>query len=286
MQTDFPYPPTRFAPRILNLAASLWPTAINTIQSSCVSLPPLPILLLADRLAELYEISFPDRPHWLDEEIVDWPDEAAAIAAIEKLMGRINTLFPVYEEIWEWDDNLDIAESWLYSIPVRPEGFDIWYDGWDEYKEPVPYLMHMTWSRNAEIQPPQTDEFDRLYPEHPVPRFLEPHRLTDALRQIYAERSKVSEATTPPVPELAALPDLILMLNSATGNAWLDVGTITHGESGAAIIWSQENVEWLTAEWRQAQPVLSRVVALLDWSHTNLDEVAAKLTAVRELLLA
>jgi hypothetical protein len=57
-------------------------------------LPPLHFLSLADRLGELYEMVFPDRPEWLQQEAVDWADEEDVAAAVERFLGRVNTLFP------------------------------------------------------------------------------------------------------------------------------------------------------------------------------------------------
>ncbi|MEW5985045.1 MAG: hypothetical protein AB1791_00260 [Chloroflexota bacterium] len=243
----------------------------GTYDVACSNRLPLSSLLLADRLAELYEMVFSDHPEWLDEAVVDWTDEEDILAAVEKFLGRVNNLFPVYDEFWDLD--LEVAEWRLYEIPVMPIGYDTWHEDWDSLREPARYLLHMGYARGEEDQPHQPDEFANLYPNHPVPRYLEPHRLLDALRQVAM-----------PYPELAALPDLILMLDHDTGNTWLDMGEYDLAEGGCPL-WSRENVEWLVEEWQKARPVLDRVVNLLDWKNESPAAIAEKLTAVREALL-
>src|SRR5690606_41280031 len=128
------------------------------------SLPPLDFLLLADRLAELYELVFPDHPDWLNVEVVDWKDEADVAAAVERFLGRVGTLFPVHDDIWDME--LEVVEWWLWEIPVIPFGYDEWADGWDDFKEPAPYLLHMRYSRHDEDHSYRRGEFEDLYPAH------------------------------------------------------------------------------------------------------------------------
>jgi len=208
----------------------------------------------------------------LDEEVVNWQDEEAAADAVGRFLSRVSALFPVHDDIWDID--LEVVEWRLHEIPVMPFGYDDWYDDWDNFTEPVPYLLHMSHSRGDEDSPFMRDEFADVYPDHLVPRYLEPHRLVDTLRQIET-----------PWPELAALPDLILMLDHNTGNAWLDVGECALADGGGYPIWSAEIVEWLTDEWQKARPVLDRITALLNWKNDSPEMVAEKVTAVRELLL-
>jgi hypothetical protein len=215
---------------------------------------------------------FPECPRWLDEAVVDWRDEEDAVTAVEAFLGRVNRLFPVHTEIWDLD--LDAAQWRLSEIPVMPLGYDTWNEGWDDLKEPAPYLLHMRYSRGNEDYAFVRDEFADLYPDHQVPSTLEPHRLVEALRQM-----------TMPAPELAALPELILMLDHSTGNAWLDTGEYTLAEGGIYPTWSRENVAWLAEEWQSAQPVLEKVMALLNWKNDSAGAVAEKLAAVRAVLL-
>jgi hypothetical protein len=221
----------------------------------------------------------------LDEEAVNWQDEEAAAAAVGRFLSRVSVLFPVHDDIWEIDpsassgQSLEVIEWRLYEIPVMPFGYDHWYEDWDSFTEPVPYLLRMSHSRGNEAFPFMRDEFADVYPDHLVPRYLEPHRLVDTLRQIEM-----------PYPELAALPDLILMLNHNTGNAWLDVGECALADGGGYPIWSAENVAWLADEWRKARPILDRITALLNWKNDSseaADQMSAveKVTAVRDVLL-
>ena len=209
---------------------------------------------------------FPDRPEWLRAETVQWQNEEDVAAAVERFLQRVSALFPVHDEIWDVD--LEVVEWRLYEIPVIPMGIDEWYDGWDDLKEPLPYLLHAQYSRGSEESP---DEFTALYPAHQLPRYLEPHRLVETIRGL-------------DLPEpLAALPDLILMLNHATDNVWIDVGEMALAEGGGYPQWRPDEVAWLAAEWQKAQPILERIDRLLDWQNDAIDD---KLTAVRDVLLA
>ena len=237
-------------------------------------LPPLSLLLLADKLADLYEMVFPDNPEWLDEEVVAWKDEQDVGSAVERFLGRVSNLFPVQDDFWDTD--LEVIEWRLWEIPIITMGYDIYYDEWIDLKEPAAYLLHMCHSRPDEDSPARRDDFAGLYPDHQVPRSLEPDCLVETLRQVIAE-----EGETLP---LEALPDLIEKLDQNTGNVWLDVGEITLAESGYPE-WSREEVEWLAAEWQKAKPVLEGVNRLLDWLNETPEEVYDKLTAVRDALL-
>lgn len=279
MQTNSPYPLAHPALGILDLTATLQATPSVPPNLTCANLPPLAFLLLADRLAELYEMVFPDRPEWLSGEVVDWEEETEVAAAVERFLGRVSTLFPVHDDIWDVD--LEVVEWRLYEIPVVPMGYDIWHDEWEDLKEPAPYLLHMCYSRHDEDRPYRRDEFADLYPDHQTPRYLEPHRLVEALRQACAERSRSMGLPEP----LDALPDLIEMLDHSTGNSWLDVGELSLAEGGGYPPWNREDVDWLAEEWQKAKPILDRIHRLLDWQNSTPEEIGFKLTAVRDALL-
>ncbi len=270
MQTNFPHSLAHPAPGILDLTVTLQATPSVPTNLTCANIPPLSFLLLADRLAELYEMVFPDRPEWLSSEVVDWEDETAVAAAVERFLGRVSALFPVHDDIWDVD--LEVVEWRLYEIPVIPMGYDIWHDEWEDLKEPAPYLLHMCYSRHDEDRSYRRDEFEDLYPDHLTPRYLEPHRLVETLRQMA-------------LPEpLDALPDLIEMLDHSTGNSFLDVGELSLAEGGGYPPWNREDVEWLAEEWQKAKPILERLHRLLDWQNNTPEEIGFKLTAVRDAL--
>ena len=271
MQTNLSYPLANPAPGILDITATLAVAPSVPRNLICTNLPPLSFLLLADRLAELYVMIFADHPEWLDEEVGHWQREEDVASAVEQFLGRISTLFPVHDEIWDVD--LEVVEWRLWEIPLIPMGFDEWYDGWDDLKEPSPYLLHMRYSRCDDDTASERDEFADLYPDHQTPRYLEPHRLVETLRQM--------ELAEP----LDALPDLILMLDHNTGNAWLDVGELSLSEGGGYPQWNPDDVAWLAEEWRKAEPILDRIQRLLDWQNNTPEEIAFKLTAVRDVLL-
>jgi hypothetical protein len=270
---DFPPPIAEPSPGILNLQPTLCLVPARAGCNLPADLPPLHLLSLADRLGELYEMVFPDRPEWLQQEAVDWVDEEDVAAAVERFLGRVNTLFPVHEEIWDAD--LEAVEWRLYEIPVIPMGYDLWHDDWADLREPAPYLLHMQHSRDAKDYLYGRHTFAGLYPDHQVPPDLEPQQLVEALDQEGFLQS-----------ELAALPDLIRMLDCSTGNVWLDVGEMSLAEGGGYPEWSRENVDWLGEEWRTARPVLDGVLSLLNWKNENGEAIADKLSAVRDVLVS
>lgn len=288
---------TPAAPRFLDLSVSLASgltsglTGVETAGAETVSwvvdllappanLPPFALLLLADRLAALYALAFPEEEGWLDEVVGAWTDEADVEEALGRFLQRVNQrLFPVWVEVWEIE--LEAIEWRLYEIPLLTLGFDIWDEGWDDFPEPIPYLLHLIYGRWRGNDMGQ-DEFAALYPEHPVPYGLEPQRLATASRSLAGE---AGEAALLPAP-LDALPDLIAMLCQDTGNIFLDVGEMGLAEGGGHPDWTAENVALLAAQWREAEPLWGRIQRLLAWQGGTPEEVAGKLTAVRRALLA
>lgn len=290
MPTDSPFPIASSAPGLLDISGALRPTdtcqtttardllskgagpALPTIPQWPVGmhLPPVDNLCLAADLANLYEIIFPQEPDWLTEKVDHWHDEETVAAAVEQFLQRVSALFPVHEEVWDMD--LEAIAWRLEEIPLIVQGFDEWYEAWAEYKEPVPYLLHLAYSRESKFG--REANFTQMYPEHLLPNTLQPFQLVDYLRKMRL-----------PSP-LAALPDLIQMLAHDTGNPWLDFGELALGEGDGYPSWEPETVAWLTTEWQKAQPVLDRVDALLDWSNDSPESIAEKLTAVRQALLA
>lgn len=285
MQTNSSHPLIDTPLRLLDLTASLlatptWQASPSvSLMLTCPHVPPLSFLLLADRLAELYEMVFPDRPDWLREEVGSWQNEEDVAAAVERFLQRVNILFPVHDEIWDIcpsagsGEDLEGVEWRLYEIPVIPMGYDLWHDDWLDLKEPAPYLLHMCYSRCGDDDPSAYDTFTELYPDQQTPQYLEPLRLLETLRQMA-------------LPEpLDALPDLIAMLHHCTGHFWLDEGELSLLEGGGYPLWQPDEVAWLAAEWQKAEPVLAHVQRLLDWQSGSSREIAVKLTAVRDALL-
>ncbi|MFZ1398477.1 MAG: hypothetical protein WAS33_16355 [Candidatus Promineifilaceae bacterium] len=289
MPTDSPNPLTFSAPRLLDISGTLHPTGTGQTTTDFnlrsdyaeplpatpqwpvgIHLPPLGCLRLAADLARLYEMIFPQEPDWLTETVEHWHGEETVAAAVEQFLQRVSTFFPVHEEVWDID--LEAIAWRLEEIPLIVQGFDEWYEAWAEYKEPVPFLLHLIYSRESTFGRKAT--FTQTYPDHCLPQALQPFQLVECLRQMSL-----------PAP-LAALPDLLQMLAHETGNPWLDVGELTLSEGDGYPTWEAETVAWLTTEWQKAQPVLDRVDALLDWSNDSPERIAEKLTAVRQALLA
>jgi hypothetical protein len=275
MPTNSPYPLACLNPGILDPAVAGQPLAAPGLLAGA-NIPALSFLLLADRLATLYAMVFPDQPDWLSAETVNWTEEEQVAAAVERFLRRVSALFPVHDEIWDID--LEVVEWRLHEIPIIPMGYDLWHDDWQDLKEPACYLLHLRHSRyEDEVNYPRS-EFAELYPAQAVPRSLEPHTLVASLRAMVAKGA---------LPEpLDALPDLIEMLEQTCGNFWLDVGELSLAEGGGYPLWSVEEVTWLAGEWRKAKPAMDRIQRLLDWRNKGPAQIGRKLTAVRDALLA
>lgn len=290
MPISFPYHPAPSAPGLLDLSGThLFPEtnqqtparylpAIENetpaqdqrVTPPARALPPLAHLLLAANLAALYKCIFPEEPTWLEETVADWHSEEAVAAAIERYLQRVAAFFPVHEEIWEAD--LEAIAWRLEEIPIIPQGFDEWYEGWEAYDEPVPYLLHLACAcENLFGEPAMAQQ---KYLAYLLPQDLTPFQLVPRLRQLNLS------------PPLDALPDLIQMLAHETDNPWLDIGEIAIGEGDGYPPWEAETVAWLTTEWQKALPILDRVEALLLWSSTSPQAIGEKLAAVRAALLA
>lgn len=270
MLATIPHPAKRNPLGLLDLSPVLLPSTPLAQDLLSNKLPSIDYLLVAARLGELYEVIFPQHPEWLDE-IVAWRNEEAIAKAVEKFLSHVVALFPIHDECWEFE--MEIIEWRLYSIPVIPQGFDIWYDGWDDLYEPAPYLLHMLWQRDEADDPENPNEFRQKYPEHLVPRGLEPPRLIETLRGM-----------TLPEP-FQALPDLIEMLIQDTGNIWLDVGEISLMESGGYPKWDPTEVALLAEAWQAAEPICDRVHTLLNWHNDTPAAIERKVTAVHRILL-
>jgi hypothetical protein len=234
-------------------------------------------------------MTFPDHLEWLADQMVDWQDDTAVAAAVERFLSRVNGLFPVQDDIWDAD--LEVLEWRLYEIPLIPMGYDVYYDDdWEHLKEPAPYLLYMALYEYSAGGFVRHEEFPERYPDLQVPGGLNPIRLVAILREGVSERlaaveqSQQTDADPSPEP-LDALQDLIEMLHQDTGNAWLDVGEMSLAEGGGYPVWNQENVEWLAEEWQRAEPVVDGINRFLDWLNDSPDAVADKLTAVRDALL-
>ena len=235
--------PTQLAPRILSLTPPP--------HSAVPTLAPLRHLLLAVRLAELYDLTFPDKLACLDAPLTNWHDEEVVVAAIEQFLERTNTLFPIYTELWDAD--LDMAEWRLCEIPVQPLGFDIWYDEWTEFSEPVPYLLLLLHRRENMSGSNTCDDFEEQYPMLCLPPHLIVEALVPTLRTLELP------------PPLNALPDLIQLLDQNTGNPLLDISPTMLAEGGSCPNWELEEIEWLTDLWQEAEPIYDAVHILMQW---------------------
>lgn len=213
-------------------------------------------LQLAKRLAELYHLAFPEKGDWLDETIA-WGDDEAVAQATEQFLNRVNShRFPVDTDIIDID--ADACEWVLWHAPVLPLGFAAGYaEEWEYIREPVQLLIKLTYGDCLDENAPVCLADD--YPNLVIPDGFSTNGLSKVLREMNL------------AGPLAALPDMLAMVQEETGNAWLDYAYSYLAESGGFPNW-ETDYEWLVEDWAEARPIADQVFALIDWVEESLDE--------------
>lgn len=227
---------------------------------------PLPFLPLARRLAALYHLIFPKKRAWLDETIV-WQEGDEVVQATQQFLQRVNDhRFPVDTDCFGLD--VDACEWVLWHVPVLPLGFATSYaEDWQFIREPVQLLLRLTYGHYL-------DEDSRVclaadYPDLAVPAGFNLDGLQPVLRKITL------------AGPLAALPDMVAMVQEETGNAWLDFSYEYLAETGAYPHWDSD-YQWLAEDWATAKPIADRVFALMTWVEA---EPAERLKLVMDTLV-
>jgi hypothetical protein len=255
-------PPAGRPPRLLNLQP--WPP---TPYTAGPVLPGSLHLAMAYRLAELRQMLFLEEDAWFDNPLPC--DEEVLLNEIQTFLTAVNDrYFPVFDEMFDGD----LAEcQWqLDHIPIVVQGIDPLYSdyGGGCYKEPLQLMLLLAeWSHLYD-----EEDFDSLqvgYPRYQFPRDFDLNELAGVLDEM---------ALAEP---LHALPDLIRMIWSRTGNPWLDYSHGYVAECDCYPEWEAYQ-EWHDA-WQVAAPISARVDALLDWTE---DRKPGGLDAVVETLMA
>jgi hypothetical protein len=258
-------PPASQPPRLLDLQP--WPP---TPYTATPILPSSLHLALAYRLAELRQLLFAEDDAWFDRSLPR--DEDLLLAEIQTFLTAVNDhYFPVFDEIFDGD--LADCQWQLDHMPLVVQGIDPLYSdyGGGDYKEPLHLMLLLAeWCHLHD-----EEEFDSLlagYSRYQFPRDFDLNELADVLDGM---------ALAEP---LHALPDLIRMIWSRTGNPWLDYSYGHMAECGCYPDWEAYQV-WQAA-WQEAAPIAARVDGLLDWTEAQksdgLDTVVATLLAAHE----
>ncbi|MCI0578781.1 MAG: hypothetical protein L0332_13535 [Chloroflexi bacterium] len=268
IEADSPPPP---APGVLNYYLALaQPNSSRTANQG--GLPgyaamPLAFLAFAKRLAELYEMVFPEQPEWLDEEL-DWVEGEDVAQAVAHFLERVaEHRFPLDTDLVGVDP--DACEWVLWHIPVTPLGFAAGYsDEWEYFREPAQLLVKLSWSDYL-VEDTQA-YLAKEYPQLDIPAGFETGGLSRLLREMDLDGP------------LAALPELLDMVREETGNVWLDYAYEVLAETGGFPDW-EDNHAALAEEWREASPVAERVYALMSWVE---EDLTGRLALVMDTLLA
>jgi hypothetical protein len=208
------------------------------------------------RLAELYQLVFPDDPALTQPLRLA---EEEVIRLLEAFLGRVDQeRFPVYCQVLDWYGEEEAFVHWsLDVIPVVLQGFEVGYARPSEYRQPISLLLQLA-EEQWEGRTGWTD-LEASYSEGaPLPTLP----LGEAQRRL----------ASLDLPEpLVGLPDLIGMVIQDTGNWWLDWSQEAHSEGGMEYVWEAETIHALQAEWHRAQPILERVRRLLRWAEGEPD---------------
>lgn len=203
-------------------------------------------LRIGVRLATLYRDLFPEDETCL--EAMAPTDTDALCQAVERFLERVDTdYFPVWAEIFSGE--LEWAESFLYQIPIAPQGLDLW----DEYEvdvtdEPIRLLAEIA---RHEIPFGEVDEAYPLPFSFPMPLA----HLSDVLRLMPL-----------PTPLREGLPHAIDFVCGQTGTGWLDVSWTSYQESGEWLPWDDiELVVSLKTRWKKAEMINEAIAHLSQW---------------------
>jgi hypothetical protein len=243
--------------RVLRLVPSSRPWSVPLAEAGRV-VPPGPRWWVAAlvRIAELYQLVFPDDPT-LIQPLRLAEEEVSRL--LEAFLGRVDQeYFPVYAQVLDWYGEEEAFIHWsLDVIPVALQGFQVGYAQPSEYRQPVSLLLQLAeWQWEGRV--PWVD-LEAAYSEMaPLP--------TLPLGEAHQRLAGMDL----PAP-LIGLPDLIRMVLQDTGNWWLDWSQEAYSEGGMEYAWEAGTVQALQAEWHQAQPILERVRQLLRWAEAEPD---------------
>lgn len=157
-------------------------------------------------------------------------------------------LFPIELDEWELEGRL----KW---IPFYPRDL-AWYDANIEDFDPSiqfllclyePSWLQSDWQSHFNIEPPPVAEAEQI----------DWHRLNSLCQQAIQPLNYLSQAVS--------------LIDHSTENIWLD----STYESGLFFDWSIDNIDFLAAQWKQAQTLWENVEALALWLQDSPDHKLA-----------
>jgi hypothetical protein len=263
-----PCTPDGRAPRLLRVSPR---PAVPAAMPPAAPIPDSGMLAAAHRLAELYQLVFPQKQKWRKKRL-RWQEEKL-VADIQTFGNRVNRHhFPLYCDLLDAD--LDTGDWWLWQMPLELHGFCAEHHGeWDSYDEPIPLLLKLSeWEYADEDDQAGLTAYCGYDYDWPPGFCL--HQLDGVLDRMDLP------------PPLDALPDLVRMVLSATGNPWLDYSIEYMMECDCYPEW--EDYEYWRDEWQLAVPILARIERLTTWVQATglagLDQIVAILLAAHQQL--
>jgi hypothetical protein len=232
------------------------------------------------RLLALYQHYFPQE--WADSSARPWLEDGEGWSPREAEFVHLvaDRLFPVaWWEMETVDDDEDYgdeddtssgggARPRRMDILIEPQGLD-WYEDRESQRPAWQGLLVLTGElqrMNTHLRHSQSDLVTRL-------------QTLAAQQPSWATLGLACATLESP---LRALPDAIQMIRHDTGSVWLDATLDDIYNGGFDAMWSRADVDWLHADYVQAQEIEAAVTPLLAWLEadpTHWEEVCALWTS-------
>ncbi len=213
-------------------------------------------LLGKTEIIQLYQANFPAQ--YRKSKASRKADRPNGLSALEKeFFGLVNKhLFPIADIWFDEDERLD----WIpvESLALDPEGIEDWKTSWQVvYALASASYDEVDWNKVAAFLPAGA--------ELPATVYRREKYAVDWKR--FVRRARRAD------PHLKHLGDMLAMGAFGTGCDFLDIPPDVMGNSEMPD-WTQENIDWLTKEWRKGKTIIDRAEAVGDWLNADPQRLA------------
>ncbi|KAM3090292.1 hypothetical protein ACKFKG_30340 [Phormidesmis sp. 146-35] len=216
--------------------------------------------LTSYQLLALYQTFFPD----------PFVSSTASLYERHSLEGHTHRELEFLEEL---DRHIPVGmwtieragEAQLDGLPVLDMGIDVYEEDAIERSRPaVQILLPLSREGRHWLETLDGNEWYEGQFNLGLSQIQHPDRVSSKhLRQRFNQQR----------PPLRFVPLLLSLLDKTTGNVWLDCtnNEAWFGYGGDTVLrWTEANLRLLMVQWRQAEIILSRCEALLDWLEGDL----------------